>query len=220
MKQTSTDSFPLVCPFTQRALQQLSDKELEVINSKIDQGQLLFHSGSPVNLPIRKAYSTSQYLHVYPVIDGVLFLKKETAIVAKNRVQNPHHRRSNEELDAFYQSYALGSFELSEYKSERSLELPALTQLRDYLPKALELVVTYGSGSADDVLNLLYQKGARTHIHCDSDYQRLSHVVQDLPDSTIACLIDLEHLPFKAQRMDALHYIGRPEMDMKMCVGC
>ena len=61
----------------------------------------------PVERPLELAFASSNYLYIYPVFNDVLYLKKDTAIVSKNRVQNPFHKIHQAEIDQFNSTYGL-----------------------------------------------------------------------------------------------------------------
>lgn len=216
MKEKSTRTYPLFCPFTKRELHLLSDEELAVVNEKIANRELSFHFGVPANLPLKRAYSTKQYLYVFPVIDGVLFMKKETAITAKNRVKDPLQRISIEVQEAFYKKYNIGKSQVVAHENERQLLDEELEIFRSRLPKTQELVVTANASSADDVSNLLYEKGVGHHIHIDHDLNRLRSIQHNFNASTDIALIDNYSLPFYNDVINSLvNFEPLEELDKK-----
>lgn len=204
MKKTE-DALHLNCPFTYKELHLLTDQELDIINSKIELGELSFYSGIPVDFKIEKAYSTNQYLYVFPVIEGIVFLKKSTSIVAKNRTANPHHRISEDEIEHFKAKYGFGGDGLNISGSMgQHLDAKELRAFRTLLPKESNFAITANANSADDILNLIYEKKIGTHLHVDFRLSRLKHVKQALPECIQTLLVDIDHLPFDENTLDAI----------------
>ena len=82
----------VICPFTGKALIPVAEKQLASINDKIEKGELYFYQGAIVKNRIQQAYTSSNFLYIYIVHNGILLLKKETAIVPRSRVANPYHK--------------------------------------------------------------------------------------------------------------------------------
>ena len=65
----------------------MNKRELSAVNDKITNGELYFYPGVPVEEHLKKALVTEHSTYVYPIFDEIICLKKETAIVPKNRTQ-------------------------------------------------------------------------------------------------------------------------------------
>lgn len=96
MTQENTDYSFLICPFTGRNLRLLSEAELSDVNAKIVTNELFFYPGAQVKKPLKRALVTEHQTYIYPILDNIILLKKETAIVAKNRTENYLKRVSDQ----------------------------------------------------------------------------------------------------------------------------
>jgi hypothetical protein len=191
------------CPFTQKPLRQLDDDELKIVNQKILDSELYFFEGALCDRPLTKAYATDQMLYIYPVIDSVLFLKRETAIVAKNRIEYPHHRRDKSDDAKFYTNYFfLSSTDFSEPKTVSSLTKDELDSFKSKMPKDFKYLMTANATSADDIINLGYGGHMTVHFHLDTDLKRLKAVGSSLPDHIQLALLDLDHIPLQRDVVD------------------
>jgi uncharacterized protein YbaR (Trm112 family) len=92
----------LVCAFSRKPLRFMTEKELVTINAKLKEEQLFFYCGAPVNFELSAALVSETLVYVYPVIDDIVYLQKQTAIVSKNRTLNPLKRVDQREIDQFY----------------------------------------------------------------------------------------------------------------------
>ncbi len=203
-KTENTESY-LICLFTQKPLRLLNETELEVVNQKIANKELSFFEGAPCKKPVTKAYSTNQYLYIYPEIDGVLYLKRATTIVAKNRVEYPLHRREEAENDNFYKTYSL-SDDHPVYSSSTSNRLTEqeLKSFKSRLKKEALLLFTSNACSADDVLNTTYGMTVDQHIHADYDLARLKSIQPEIPYGPLLVLIDQDKIPVAANLLDGI----------------
>lgn len=204
MKQTEDNNFKINCPFTHKELHLLDEQELAVINAKIQAGELSFYTGVPVDFTIEKAYATNQFLYIFPVIDDVIFLKKNTSIVSKNRTANPHHRISSQEIELFMSKYGFGHSLDQPSSSDQKLDYDELQVFRDKLPKQSTSVITANANSADDILNLMYEKKIGAHLHIDFRINRLKRIKESLPENMDTLLVDIDHLPFGENELDAI----------------
>lgn len=198
----------LVCPFSRKSLRLMSEKELSTVNSLIKNEQLFFYAGAPLNFDLEAAFVTENQLYIYPIINGIVFLQKQTALVAKNRTQNPLKRISQVQIDAFYRAHGFGeanetiiaSKELRSNKISDSqlLELAAL------LPQKGNCFLSIATHDVDSIHNLSYRLKYSHHFHMDFSLSRLVAIQNDLPKSTILILGDMNYLPFNSDAIDGL----------------
>lgn len=204
MEQTDQTVSFLTCLFTQEPLRLLNETELGVVNEKIANNELCFFEGSPCYQPLKKAYSTNQYLHIYPEIDGILYLKKASTVVSKNRVEFPLHRRDKTENDLFYRS--LGFVEDTSTLNNKKVIRLSNQELKDFksrLRKKVDLLFTSNAASVDDILNLTYGMNIKSHIHADHDLVRLRAIQTNIPQHVTSILIDQDHIPVSSDQIDS-----------------
>ncbi len=211
----------LVCPFTGKGLIELSKAELLQVNRQISDGILFFHHGAPVNVKLKKAFTTSSRTYIFPVFEEILFLKKVTAIVPKNRTKEPNKRTSQDSINEFYKEYGLGR----KFKKDPADELNiqsnpiSLEQLKDLsklLPKSGKSFVSVVTHDIDSIHNLVFGRNFDQYIHMDFSFDRLRSVVGKLKKDTIYVLGDICDLPLKSDSVDAMFsfdYINKYEKE-------
>ncbi|MFT6873468.1 MAG: hypothetical protein ACJAVN_002488 [Roseivirga sp.] len=203
------DHFPyLVCPFTRRKLRFLSENELENINNRIDSGELYFHPGIKVQTHLVQALVTEHQSYIYPIIDNILYLKSETAIVAKNRTENYLKRISQTIIEDFEAKYGFNSEQL-ERKSDvpsstKSINPELVVSLKSKLHKEGNHFTSIGSSDIDALHNFIFQTNFKQYIHVDFDLNKLKLIQTELKGETILVLADNGNLPFGNGSLDAL----------------
>ncbi|WP_339700046.1 class I SAM-dependent methyltransferase [uncultured Roseivirga sp.] len=198
----------MVCPFTKKPLRQMKEKELVSLNAQIKQGDLFFYPGAPVNIEISAALVTANQTYVYPIIDNISYLQRQTAIVAKNRTANHLRRVSKEEIDQFYKTYGFGEGNTIQKPSKELKSNPIseekITQLARLLPKGGEYFMSVVTHDVDSIHNLTYGRSFKYYFHMDFSLPRLLAMKNELPGETILVLGDVDHLPFDDDSVEAL----------------
>lgn len=197
----------LVCPFSSRPLELLSQEELAKINARIERGELFFQRGVPLGFPLKKVYISSNRVYLYAEIEGILLLKRRTAIVEKNQVENPMIRITDGEISDFYQNLGLGkdgSFLPSgtDLPAEPNLGADVLRSLFAKINKQGHCLVTMASAEVDELHNLVFGLDYQSHIHMDHNPDRLRHINGKLEANTQYVLCDPETMPFEPQSVD------------------
>ncbi len=185
----------------------LADHELMRINQKVERRELFFQSGAPLSFPLRKAWVSTNRVYLYAEIEGILFLKKATAIVEKNRVENPMIRFTEAQSDRFFSD--LGLEKNGDLVSSGS-NLPAgphlnaevLKGLYTKLPRHGHCLVTAASAEVDELHNLVFGTNYQSHIHLDHNLERLQAVKGKLELNTRYVLCDSGVMPFGNESVD------------------
>jgi SAM-dependent methyltransferase len=199
------------CPFTHRGLVPLSDRELARINQKVANKELCFYSGVPVNFELTSAYRSYNYLHIYPVYCGVVFLTKGTTIVPKNRVAQPFHKVHKADIEEFYAQYGLERSLPYMMSDEKRMSAGTKLSVAEKLPKEGKVLISANAQSADDVLNLSYGLNFKYHIHVDQHIGRLNALIDELPSAILTVLADTSVLPFSDRSVDAIVDLANEE---------
>lgn len=178
----------------------MSDAELAAINTKIQEQQLFFYPGAPVNFNLTSALVTENQVYIYPIIDGIVYMQRQTAIVAKNRTANPLKRIQQLEIEEFYQAHGLN--EMDEVKAPKELRSHKLGEshlfeLSALLPKKGKSFLSVSTHDVDAIHNLTYRNKFSIHFHMDFSLPRLKAIQDDLPQKTIFILGEMNNLPFK-----------------------
>ncbi len=198
----------LICPFTGRNLRFLSEKELETVNERIGRGELYFHPGIQVSKSLSQALVTEHQTYIYPIFDDIFYLKRETAIVAKNRTENYLKRISQIVIDEFERKYSFDQNQQGNIKEtapkHKGITSQLASSLRDKLPKKGKYFLSMCSGDIDAIHNLVFGTDFDQYLHVDFELSKLRAIAPSLRDKTVLILADNGHLPFKASTVDAL----------------
>ncbi|OEK00964.1 hypothetical protein BFP97_05320 [Roseivirga sp. 4D4] len=198
----------LSCPFTGRKLRFLSEQELENVNERIGRRELYFHPGILVSTKLTRALVTEHQSYIYPVFDNIFYLKRETAIVAKNRTENYLKRVSQNVIDDFESRYELNTVnEQVVTSSSKKLEMLSpdrVTSLRANYPKTGENFVSICANDIDAIYNLVFETRYKRYIHVEFDLRKLKSIEAELKENTVLILADNGKLPFEDGAIDAM----------------
>ncbi|GAB5522919.1 MAG: hypothetical protein Roseis2KO_07910 [Roseivirga sp.] len=144
---------------------------------------------------------------MYAEIDGVLLLKKSTAIVEKNRVESPLVRIKQSDIADFHNSLGLtaeGIFTAPKADIPAALNLGSdeLRGLYARLNKKGGHLVTAATADVDELHNLVFGLNYQCHGHVDHNLNRLKHIKGKLGANTQYVLCDAEVMPFKEHAVD------------------
>lgn len=209
MTQGTTDITFLVCPFTGRNLRLLSQAELKEVNAKIISNELFFYPGAQVKKPLKRALVTEHQTYIYPILDNIVLLKKETAIVAKNRTENYLKRVSDHIISYFDSFYNFEDEDQVEEvvvvnKTVSPMPREEISLLKQQLPNSSNIFVSMASENIDDVHNLVFNGKFSKYVHADFDIERLRSIKSELPNDTLLVLCDNTDLPFSENSIDAI----------------
>ncbi len=208
-QETAIAQLSLICPFTGKDLIELSEKEINRINLQISEGTYFFYHGAPVNVELKQAFISSNHTYIYPVFDDILFLKKLTAIVPKNRTQEPNKRVPDHLANEFYKEFGFG--EAFKKEKAKSIDLQSgpldAEQIRDLgklFPRSGQSFVSVVTHDIDSIHNLVFGTHFDHYMHLDFSFDRLRSVVGQLKAGTHYILADLCDLPLKTDSVDGL----------------
>lgn len=199
----------LICPFSGKPLRRLEEKELTILNERIEQGQFLHYSGITVDRKLVSAYTNPTTTYIFPVFDGIVFLKKDTAITSKGRTLNPHIRIREDKIKLFYDIYPLLSSssreeQLVEDTNSELLSPEEVKELKQLLPKSGHCFLSAVSHDVDAIYNLRFNTRFEQYIHIDFSLQRLRTIQSELGSDTLFVLCDVLDLPFGEGSINAL----------------
>lgn len=206
---TQQETKILNCPFTDKPLLKMTEAQLEVFNKRVSSGELYFYPGIKVESHVENAYITENQTYVYPEVEGVLLLKKDTAITTKNRTKNPLLRISDNIIDEFFSTYSIlreGAQKTVALKNQRSQNLSneELSELKTLLPKSGDCLISAVTHNTDALHNLVFNTDFNQYIHFDFSLDRLLAVKGEVKTGTTLVLCDMLHLPFAEGSVDAL----------------
>lgn len=221
MTKIANSSF-FICPISDRPLRYLSENEVAVVNQKIASGQLYFYRGIQVEKEIKSGLVTENQTYMYPIVEDVVLLKKDTAITAKNRTKNPLLRVTDDLVEEFYQEFKVlrnGSTEGSTFQKDlhsQPLSNDKLMDLKALLPKSGECFMSAVTHYVDALHNLVFNAQFDHYLHIDFSLERLLAIRKDVKLGTIMVLCENANLPFAEDTVDALFsfdYINAYEKD-------
>jgi hypothetical protein len=198
----------IVCPFTSKKLSQLTEQDLSDLNQRIVNNELFFQVGVPLKFPIQAGYISHDRVYVYAVIEGVLLLQKQTAIVERNRMNNPQRRISEGATEAFYQGLGIGgdgtfTRAQAEAKPEPVITPEHMKSVASAISKEGFCLITANTALTDEVRNLIFGRNFQYHLHMDHDIDRLRRVEGELSSYTQYILCDPEVVPVADDAVDS-----------------
>lgn len=191
-----------LCPFTQKPLIKLTNDELKAVNQKIQEEQLHFYQGPLVNIELEEAYSTINKLYIYPVFRNTVLLKKETAIVTKNRIENPYHKKVEQDNEIFYANYGFGIDMEFPQRPNKPMSDELKERMSHRIKKSGNVLLTANSSNPDDVINLLYGTDYNYHFHLDHNFSRLQAFDTEFGTEAVKVLVDKTVIPMKESSVD------------------
>lgn len=199
----------LICPFTGRNLRFLSERELSGINSKIEKGELYFYPGAQATVRLEQALVTEQQTYIYPVFDDILYLKRETSIVSRNRTKNYLKRVNDSVIREFEAEYYFNTSENGSVKNELSTDQLVLSEeevlgLRSHVSKTGKLFVSIGSNDIDAIHNSVFNSRFSQYVHLDFSIRKLMSTRSEMPENTLLILCDKTHLPISNGSIDSM----------------
>lgn len=221
MTEIANSSF-FICPISNRPLRYLSENEIAVVNQKISSGQLYFYKGIQVENEIQSGLITENQTYMYPIVEEVVLLKKDTAITAKNRTKNPLLRVTEDLVEEFFQDFNLlrknhpvtSSFHKDLHSQPLSND--QLMQLKALLPKEGECFMSAVTHDVDALHNLVFNAHFDHYLHIDFSIDRLLAIRKEVKEGTVLVLCENANLPFAEDTVDALFsfdYINAYEKD-------
>ncbi|WP_286745084.1 MULTISPECIES: methyltransferase domain-containing protein [Roseivirga] len=205
----SLESNFFLCPHTRKPLRFMSRDELSVLNQRIERNELYFHLGIQAQCSVDSALITENQTYVYPIVEGIIFLKKDVAITAKNRTKNPFMRVPEHITEEFFNTYKVLSKEkaaepvLKDLNSQK-LDNDQLLQLKSRLPKSGQCFMSVVTHDVDAIHNLVFNTRFNAYVHIDFSLDRLLAIKKDVKQGTELVLCDVACLPFEANTVNAL----------------
>lgn len=209
MKWTSI----LQCPLTGKGLRLLTHEELLLLNEKIAAGQLQQADGSRFTQFLSCALCTEDQAYIYPIINEIILLLGDFALLGPNGQVKNHQINSDKRLVRdFYDQRGWHTDEAGNYEDAVIFE-----DLRDvsrsYLKKCHDRVARFLNPSGKYLLDaasgalqfqdyLQYSEHYDYRVCVDLSYQALSEVKRKLGPKAICVLCDMTNMPFRDGSMD------------------
>lgn len=203
----------LKCPVTGQALRALDGKELSQLNQKASEGLLHSADGNSWTGKMDAALATADKAYVYPVIDEIVLLLKDLAVVSSGEKMINDPIDSNKQLvKNFYDQIgwkknAAGNYEDAViYEDLRDVSSDYLKKCHDrvsrYIPASGQYLLDAASGAIQYPDYLQYSANYRYRVCVDLSFKALTEAKSKLGNKALCILCDMTNLPFKDGVMD------------------
>ena len=85
----------------------MTKSQIDNANIKFEEGQLYYYPRIKATQKLTAALITENHNYIYPIVDDIILLKKETAMTSMGRTRNPHARVSDPMINEFFDTYKL-----------------------------------------------------------------------------------------------------------------
>ena len=203
----------LRCPVSGKDLRALTTAEIESFNQKISAGELVQADGKPFSEKIQQALINLDGEYIYPIINDIVLLLKDLAVVDASRkiaieaisddkklVQDFYNKRG-------WHTDAAGNYEDAViFEDLREVSKDYLKKCHDRVGRFLNPSGKYMLDAASGALQyedyLQYSANYQYRVCVDLSFQALSEVKRKLGDKAICVLCDMTKMPFKDGVMD------------------
>ena len=187
----------------------MTKSQIDNVNIKVEEGQLYYYPGIKATQKLTAALITENHNYIYPIVDDIILLKKETAMTSMGRTRNPHARVSDPMINEFFDTYKLlkkrkiSQPSLKEPKS-KPLSNDQLAKLKGLLPKEGDCFMSEVTHDVGALHNLVYNSKFHLYLHLDFSVERLQAIKSDIKKGTMLVLCDNYNLPFIDDAIDSL----------------
>ncbi len=203
----------LICPISGKNLRALQPNEINDINIKVATNQLWQADGKPMTEMIEKGLITIDGKYIYPIINEIVLLLKDLALVdSQDKVIKDSISADKQLVKNFYEEKGWFADEAGNYKDAVIFEdLRPFAQ--DYITKCHNRVSRFlnpsgkylmdaasGALQYDDYLQ--YSKNYKYRVCVDFSFQALSECKRKLGNKALCILADITNMPFKDNVMD------------------
>jgi ubiquinone/menaquinone biosynthesis C-methylase UbiE len=191
----------------------LTEPELADLNSKIALGTVFQADGQLFGETVQKGLISAEGAYIYPIINGIILLLKDLAIVdSQEKVIRDTMSADKKLVQDFYNKRGWHTDAAGNY--EDAVIFEDLREVsKDYLKKCHDRVSQYLNPTGDYMLDaasgalqyddyLQYSTGYRYRVCVDLSFQALSEVKKKLGDKALCVLCDMTNMPFKDNVMN------------------
>lgn len=203
----------LKCPITGSSLRSLAPHEVDQLNLQMGEGKLFQADGKPFQTNIQKALISENGQYIYPIINEIVLLLKDLAVVdSKDKLLKETISADKQLVKNFYDEKGWFADEEGNYEDAVIFEdLRDVT--KDYIKKCHDRVNRYLNPSGTYMLDaasgalqfpdyLQYSANYKYRICVDFSFQALSEAKKKLGDKGICVLCDMTNMPFKDGSID------------------
>lgn len=203
----------LKCPVTGQALHALNTDELSQLNQKASEGLLYSADGNSWTGKLNAALATADKAYVYPVINEIVLLLKDLAVISSiEKIINDPIDQNKQLVKDFYdqigwEKNAAGNYEDAViYEDLRDVSSDYLKKCHQrvsrYLPASGQYLLDAASGAIQYPAYLQYSANYRYRVCVDLSFKALAEAKNKLGSKALCILCDMTNLPFKDGVMD------------------
>lgn len=219
----------LVCPISGNLLSHIDSSHLETINYDIQSKRVVKINGENISLEITSSLIDSSNNYIYPIIDSIIVLKKDEALIYRNTVAEKYINAVDYKKLGTQDFYNTIGWEKENDNFKDALLFEDLRpvsseyikkchyRLKRYIPHAGKYIVDVASGPIQYDEYLSYSENYDFRICIDISMAALIHAKRRLKEKGIYVLADITNLPFKNNSVDAavslhtIYHIPREE---------
>lgn len=203
----------LKCPLSGQNLRLLTEEEINAINAGVANRKVWQADGSLMNQAIVQGLITSDKSYIYPIIEGIVILLKNLALItSSDKLIKQEIDKDKQLVRDFYNQK--GWFANEEGNYEDAVIYEDLREVsKDYLKKCHDRVSRYLNPSGTYMLDaasgalqysdyLQYSANYTYRVCVDFSFQALSEARKKLGEKGLYILADMCNMPFKDQVMD------------------
>lgn len=203
----------LKCPITGNNLILATKEELNNINTKVLNKELFHLDGKIVVKPFTKALIDESNKFIYAVIDDIIILRKDKAIVSEKSKEHIDLRSEKRDVENFYDNIGWKHFDdehfidAEKFEDLRPVAFEYFTEcnnrVKNYIQQKGKFILDAGSGPIQYDGYLVYSEDYEYRICVDLSIASLMEAKKKLGSKGIYILGDITNLPLKDNVLDA-----------------
>ncbi len=211
MKQEIIDI--LKCPITFESLLLMDKEQIEGINKGNNSTTLFYSNGTKVDYQLDNALINVSGTYIYPILDGVIVLRKDMAIVNDSEKHHFDLRNEKKDVENFYNNIGWKHFSEKYFVDAEEFEdlRPVANEyfkrcnlrVKKYIKQKGKFILDAGSGPIQYDEYLTYSDNYDYRICVDLSYESLRMAKEKIGDKGIYILGDITNLPIKDNLIDA-----------------
>ena len=203
----------LKCPISGADLRKLETDEINNLNIRIKENNLWQSDGKLMTTEISEGLITSTRKYIYPIIEGIILLLPDLAVVdSKEKIKGDTLSDDKKLVKDFYDSRGWHTTDKGDYEDAdifedlRPFAQDYITQCHNRVKRYLNASGKYMMDAASGALQyndyLQYSDGYQYRICVDMSFQGLSECKRKLGDKAICLLCDMTNLPVKDNQIE------------------
>ncbi|MBV4356004.1 class I SAM-dependent methyltransferase [Pinibacter aurantiacus] len=203
----------LKCPITGKDVRALEPHEIESLNSKVAAGAVWQADGKVFSTPLTKGLITTDGAYIYPIINEIILLLKDLAVVdSQDKLLKETISADKQLVKNFYDEKGWTANEKGDYEDAvifedlRDVSKEYIKKCHDRVRRFLNPSGTYMLDAASGALQfpdyLQYSDNYKYRICVDFSFTALSEAKRKLGDKGICVLCDMTNMPFKDGKID------------------